>query len=339
MKKKNIAFSGFMAAILLGANANAATQIASRQYVDNKESSILTSVSENYATQETVNSVTENVTNITQQVTNLNETVNNAETGLKTVVDQAAKDAAAAKTTAEEAKTTAGSAQTDVDALEKVVGNAEAGLVKDVADAKTAASAAGSKADAAGVAAGAAQDAVDALETTVEGHTASITQIESDLDKKEDVANKAKTISAQNQSSETAYPTVGAIVQWTNSEIQKLSDTGLPVNPDNIGDNSISGDKLQNGAVTTEKIADGAVTEDKIGEDLAAKIAGKADKATTLQGYGITDAYTKTETEGKIKELAIPQPDAKCTAASGTCVLSVSTSGTLEWVDVTEPAE
>lgn len=31
-------------------------------------------------------------------------------------------------------------------------------------------------------------------------------------------------------------------------------------------------------------------------------ISGKADKSTTLAGYGITDAYTKTETEGKIDE-------------------------------------
>lgn len=31
-------------------------------------------------------------------------------------------------------------------------------------------------------------------------------------------------------------------------------------------------------------------------------ISGKADKATSLAGYGITDAYTKTETDGKIDE-------------------------------------
>lgn len=31
-------------------------------------------------------------------------------------------------------------------------------------------------------------------------------------------------------------------------------------------------------------------------------ISGKADKATTLEGYGITDAYTKTQTDAKIDE-------------------------------------
>ena len=35
-------------------------------------------------------------------------------------------------------------------------------------------------------------------------------------------------------------------------------------------------------------------------------ISGKADKATTIAGYGITDAYTKTEVESKIVELSPP---------------------------------
>lgn len=35
---------------------------------------------------------------------------------------------------------------------------------------------------------------------------------------------------------------------------------------------------------------------------LETTVAGKADKATTLEGYGITDAYTKTETDTKIAD-------------------------------------
>ena len=35
---------------------------------------------------------------------------------------------------------------------------------------------------------------------------------------------------------------------------------------------------------------------------ITAGIAGKADKATTLEGYGITDAYTKAQTDTKISE-------------------------------------
>lgn len=49
-----------------------------------------------------------------------------------------------------------------------------------------------------------------------------------------------------------------------------------------------------------------------INEDLATK----ADKATTLAGYGITDAYTKAETEGRIQEVLEGLSDTSETAAS-----------------------
>lgn len=39
---------------------------------------------------------------------------------------------------------------------------------------------------------------------------------------------------------------------------------------------------------------------------IATDIANKADKATTLQGYGITDAYTKTEVDGKLSSVYKP---------------------------------
>ena len=45
-------------------------------------------------------------------------------------------------------------------------------------------------------------------------------------------------------------------------------------------------------------------------------ISGKADKATTLAGYGITDAYTKTQTDSKITELTTGKAD-KATTLQG----------------------
>ena len=148
------------------------------------------------------------------------------------------------------------------------------------------------------------------------------------LAQKEDAVNKATSITGDNQSSPTAYPSVGAIVEWTNQKIADLSDTGLPVNPGNINDNSISGSKLENGAVTTEKIADDAVTEDKLSNDVVAKIDGKADAA---------NVYTKQETNDKIVEIAIRQPKNTCTADSQLCVLSLTNNGELAWVEVTDP--
>lgn len=55
-------------------------------------------------------------------------------------------------------------------------------------------------------------------------------------------------------------------------------------------------------------IPDGTLADlDEVGTEhlstaLAALINGKADKATTLGGYGITDAYTKTQTDAAIKQ-------------------------------------
>ena len=111
------------------------------------------------------------------------------------------------------------------------------------------------------------------------------------LDAKENANNKAKTINDGNRSSETAFPTVGAITQWTEERINELSDTGLPVNPDNIGNNAIEEKHIADGAITTGKIADGAVTETKLSEELNAEIDGKEDKSNKVQ------ALTNSDTE------------------------------------------
>ena len=176
---------------------------------------------------------------------------------------------------------------------------------------------------------------IDDIPTTVAELTdasnyATTGALTSGLAGKEDTSNKTKIINDDNKSSETLFPTIGAITTWTDQQIQQLSTEGIPVNPDNIGSNAITTDKIANGAVTTPKIADNAVTEDKLSDELNTEIDGKANAA---------DVYTKLETDGKIVELAVPQPDADCQAESGLCVLSVTTDGDLAWVNVTTPAE
>lgn len=47
-----------------------------------------------------------------------------------------------------------------------------------------------------------------------------------------------------------------------------------------------------------QELADGQVTTNK--NDIADLKSGKADKATTLEGYGITDAYTQSQTDSAI---------------------------------------
>lgn len=323
MKIKNIAFSGFMAAIMLSTGAAmAAPQIASKAYVDNKSTSAATAA-------------------VTAAL--------NENGAIKTALDAKADASTVAevKTTADTAKSTADAAKATADANKSAIENEQTGLAatKKVADdAAAAATAADTKAGSAQTAAAAAQATADAAATK--------TEVTNSLALKEDTSNKKGSITAENQSSASLFPTIGAVTEWTNNKITELSKSGLPVNPDNINDNSIGGSKLSNGAVTTEKIADGAVTEGKLSTELAGKvnnaqtseqvsdaianaIKDKADKATTLEGYGITDAMTETEVKG----YAVPKPSTDCTAESGRCVLSVDTAGLPYWMDVTKPID
>lgn len=323
MKIKNIAFSGFMAAIMLSTGAAmAAPQIASKAYVDTKSASVAAAAVDS-ALQE-----------------------NGA---IKSALDAKADASTVAevKTTADTANTTANAAKTTAEANKSAIENEQTGLAatKKVADEAAAAAAA------ADTKAGNAQTAAEAAQATADA-AATKTALSEGLALKEDTANKTGSITADNQNSASLFPTIGAVTEWTNKKIADLNDTGLPVNPNNIADGTIAGSKLSDGAVSTEKIADGAITEDKLSTELAGKvnnaqtseqvsaaianaIKDKADKATTLAGYGITDAMTETE----IKGYAVPKPGDDCKAESGRCVLSVDTSGSPYWMDVTKPID
>ena len=95
----------------------------------------------------------------------------------------------------------------------------------------------------------------------------------------EDSANKATAINDGNKSSSTAFPSVGAVTEWTEQRISELSTEGLPVNPDKIGTGAITEEKLAGDSVSTVKIQDGAVTEDKLSTELQETIAGKVDSS------------------------------------------------------------
>ncbi len=191
-----------------------------------------------------VTSVTQNVTNITEQVSE----ITNPDTGV----------------------------QSQITKITNIIGNDESGLVKDVADAKAAAEKASQ--DVAGKQDALTAEQLNAVNSGITAEKVSVYDGYADtIAGKQDAlgytaenaANKTGSITAENQSSATAYPSVGAITQWTNDRINELSTEGLPVNPDNIGA----------GAITTEKIADNAVTEDKLSDELNAEIDGKANTA------------------------------------------------------------
>lgn len=74
------------------------------------------------------------------------------------------------------------------------------------------------------------------------------------------------------------------------STLQQSKDyaDGLGSNYDPAGTAQTKVDALEKGQVTTNK------------NDIATLKSGKADKSTTLSGYGITDAYTKAQTDSAI---------------------------------------
>ena len=141
-----------------------------------------------------------------------------------------------------------------------------------------------------------------------------------DIAKMENVDNKAASITLENQSSVTAYPSVGAIVQWTNDKILELSEEGLPVSPDNIGA--------------------GSITEDKLDVAVVNKIDSKEDKTNKVSQIDDTNKTDETKyvSVKAVADYVIPKPSKDCTAQSGLCVLSATTDGGFAWVNVTAPA-
>ena len=95
----------------------------------------------------------------------------------------------------------------------------------------------------------------------------------------------------------TAKTVNGATITGTGFNGVTLSTDGK-VNGAAITSNSFNGVTLEKGADSHYKV--GGVDVTKMQTD----VAGKADVATTLTGYGITDAYTKTETDTAIGKKA-----------------------------------
>lgn len=78
------------------------------------------------------------------------------------------------------------------------------------------------------------------------------------------------------------------------------------------------------------------VTESNLNAALKAKIDGKADKATTLAGYGISDAYTKTEVDSAISTAKGEAISAAATATDSKIANKVGEIGSVtvkEYVD------
>ena len=110
----------------------------------------------------------------------------------------------------------------------------------------------------------------------------------------EKISNKKTSISNQSQTgdSDTYYPTVGAVRDFVNlvkSDLEDYVDDEIGSIPEVTVDSAFS-------QASTNPVQNKIVTA-KLNEI----ISGKADKSTTLSGYGITNAYTKTEVDYAIR--------------------------------------
>ena len=175
--------------------------------------------------------------------------------------------------------------KTDVAGLKTTVGDENSGLVKDVNDLSGTVTALDGEMDtvsqlagsAASTAAGAAESAAQALDG---------------LTGKEDVLNKKTTLT----NSDTDYPSTSAV---TAALADKANVDDVPTTVAELTDasNYVTTDGLS-GAIST-------ATENMVTDtELTSALDKKADKATTLAGYGITDAYTTAQIDKKFEDVA-----------------------------------
>lgn len=133
----------------------------------------------------------------------------------------------------------------------------------------------------------------------------------------EDTNKSARTIAAEETAkivagADASYDTLKEIADWisshtTDAAAMNSAIVALQGIVDGIGG---EGEKATvvayvDDAIAALKIGDYAKAADltALAGRVSALETGKADKATTLAGYGITDAYTKTEADAKIVEL------------------------------------
>ena len=131
------------------------------------------------------------------------------------------------------------------------------------------------------------------------GHKTGDNDVESGLTYKTDMFRSLVNVAdIEMNGALTGVTTVnGATITGTAFNGVTLSTDGK-VNGAAITSNSFNGVTLEKGADSHYKV--GGVDVTKMQTD----VAGKADAATTLTGYGITDAYTKTETDTAVGKKA-----------------------------------
>lgn len=206
----------------------------------------------------------------------------------KTVADEANSTANKANATAIEAKEIAAVANTTANNADKTANEADKKADNAVIvanNAKNIAEGIDAKATQALANSNAAVNTANSAKQTAEGIDGKATQA---------LADSATALETATQAKQTADSYQGQITTLRNDV-------------DDLGDQvAVIEGKIPAEATTANPLADKefvTTITDELAADIAALDADKADKATTLAGYGITNAYTKTETDNAIKAI------------------------------------
>lgn len=157
----------------------------------------------------------------------------------------------------------------------------------------------------------AAQSDLDALAgrvTTVEGNVATLVG--------EDTGKSARTIANEElakqlipENAQESLDTLSEIASWIQNHpgdaaAMNAAITALQQQMTGIAAGEGTVKKYVDDAITALSIGDYAKAADltALADRVSALESGKADKATTLEGYGITDAYTDAEVDQKIAD-------------------------------------
>ena len=137
-------------------------------------------------------------------------------------------------------------------------------------------------------------DNLNHMEDGIAAATQGVQNVETD---KEDKSNKAARITSSNIGSGTSYPSIAAVAQYLGANYYDKSD---------IDDSTYTKAEVNTALAAKANTADvnTALAAKANTADVNTALAAKADKATTLSGYGITDAYTKDEIKAMIATAA-----------------------------------
>lgn len=152
---------------------------------------------------------------------------------------------------------------------------------------------------------------VSSLSTTVSGHTTSIASINTDLAKKANSADVYTKTAMDDLLDDKANKADVYTSTYIDTELGKKAnsaDLGSLAAKSSVAKTDLAtalaselDAKATTATMTTElaKKADKSTVEG-LEDSLTTEINKKATKSTTLSGYGITDAYTKTEVDGMV---------------------------------------